>query len=318
MKLVWRCGLVTVSSFLLAGLAGCAQVPDVERSLQSLHFDASTYVVQAGDTIESLAFRYKMTPEELASLNRHVGSQLVPGDRLVVKRFPVDESNVDAYTGQGWYRGMARNRQNNQSQSGTIAATTHTTTDRVDAYGNEVIPDDAEIAEIQANFRAGGVREEIIADDLDDSDLVLRQPEPVARAPQPEEQPAAAVAGTGAWIWPSNGAVARDYAPNEVNGQGLDIAGLPGQDVRAASDGTVIYTGRDLSDSGNLVIIRHAEGLLSTYSHTRDLYVAEDDFVRAGDPIASLGWNADRESVLHFEVRKDGKPVNPRRFLPGR
>ncbi len=313
MNLVWRSGLVAISSFLLAGLAGCVQVPDLERGLQTLHFDSNTYVVQAGDTIDSLAFRYKMTPEELMSLNRHVGSQLVPGDRLVVKRFPVDEASPDAYTGQGWYRGIAAAK---KGQPQAAEATAHSTTEYVDALGNEVIPDDAQIAEIQANFRAGGVREEIIADDLDDSDLVLREPEPVTRSQAPVQQPAAA--GTGGWIWPSNGAVARDYAPNEVNGQGLDIAGLPGQDVRAASDGTVIYTGRDLSDSGNLVIIRHAEGLLTTYSHTRDLYVAEDDFVRAGDPIASLGWNADRESVLHFEVRKDGKPVNPRRFLPAR
>ncbi len=294
-------------------LAGCAQVPDVERGLQTLHFDSSTYVVQAGDTIESLAFRYKMSEQQLISLNRHIGSEVLPGDRLVVKRFPVDGTNPDSYTGQGWYRGLAGNETNRRlRQPEVAAAVTHSTTEYPESYGNEVIPDDAQIAEIQANFRASGVREEIIPDDLED-EPIFRQPETVERV-----DVAPGNIGPSAWVWPSSGEIARDYAPNEVNGQGLDIAGLPGQDVRAASDGTVIYTGRDLSDSGNLVIIRHADGLLTTYSHTRDLYVVEEDFVRAGDPIASLGWNADRESVLHFEVRKDGKPVDPRRFLPAR
>ena len=302
-----------MNSLLLVVLAGCVQVPDVERGLQTLHFDANTYVVQAGDTVESLAFRYKMTQEQLISLNQHIGSEVVPGDRIVVKIFPGDDASPEAYTGLGWYRGISSEA--TQRQSDTLvaaAATTHTTSDYAEAYGNEVIPDDAQIAEIQANFRSGGVREEIIPDDFDDEPAVP-QGEVVKRLPEPT-----GTDGFANWVWPSNGAIARDYAPNEVNGQGLDIAGLPGQDVRAASDGTVIYTGRDLSDSGNLVIIRHAKGLLTTYSHTRDLYVAEDDFVRAGDPIASLGWNSDRESVLHFEVRKEGKPVNPRSFLPAR
>lgn len=313
--------LLSVSVFICSlTLAGCVEVPDVERSLQTLHFDTNTYVVQAGDTVESLAFRYKMSEQQLLSLNRHVGSEVVPGDRLVVKRFPVDGSNPDSYTGQGWYRGLQGGGGTGQ-QPEVAAAKTHPTNKYPDSYGNEVIPDDAQIAEIQANYRAGSLREEIIPDDLDD-EPVVRRPATVERARNaPGDDlsvvPVDAVVSSR-WVWPSNGEVARDYAPNEVNGQGLDIAGIPGQDVRAASDGTVIYTGRDLSDSGNLVIIRHADGLLTTYSHTRDLYVAEEDFVRAGNPIASLGWNSDRESVLHFEVRKDGKPVNPRQFLPAR
>lgn len=306
--------LLSVPIFICS-LAGCVQVPDLERSLQTLHFDSNTYVVQAGDTVESLAFRYKMSEQQLISLNRHIGSEVVPGDRLVVKRFPVDDANPDSYSGQGWYRGLNRAKRSKPGQQPIVAAaTTHSTIEYPDNHVNEVIPDDAQIAEIQANYRAGSLREEIIPDDLDD-EPIIRQPAPVPRVPVAASNP---VVAPSAWYWPSNGEVARDYAPNEVNGQGLDIAGLPGQDVRAASDGTVIYTGRDLSDSGNLVIIRHADGLLTTYSHTRDLYVAEEDFVRAGDPIASLGWNSDRESVLHFEVRKDGKPVNPRQFLPAR
>ena len=117
------------------------------------------------------------------------------------------------------------------------------------------------------------------------------------------------------WVWPTAGAVARGYAPERVGGQGIDIAGVPGQDVRAAAGGTVVYSGRDLSGGGNLVILRHAGDLMTTYSHADKLFVTEDDEVRAGDPIASLGWNVERESVLRFEVRRDGEPLDPLSFV---
>ena len=122
----------------------------------------------------------------------------------------------------------------------------------------------------------------------------------------------------GEWTWPTDGAVARGFAPERIGGQGVDIAGVPGQDVRAALDGTVVYSGRDLSGGGNLVIVRHGDDLMTTYSHADALFVTEDDRVSAGDPIASLGWNSERESVLRFEVRRDGNPLDPMAFLPPR
>ncbi len=151
------------------------------------------------------------------------------------------------------------------------------------------------------------VREEIVEESVAAQDLAQR-----AGVPLPMK------ATRNGWRWPIAGEVVRDYAPDKVNGQGIDIAGIPGQEVHATADGTVIYAGRDLSDSGNLVIIRHSDEVLSTYSHARDLYVTENDTVRGGDPIASLGVNSNRESVLHFGVRKSGKPVNPKGYLPNR
>ena len=122
----------------------------------------------------------------------------------------------------------------------------------------------------------------------------------------------------GRWTWPIDGAVARAFAPDRIGGQGVDIAGVPGQKVRAAGDGTVVYSGRDLSGEGQLVILRHEDDLLTTYSHADELYVSEEARVRAGEVIASLGWNERRESVLGFEVRRDGNPLDPMAFLPPR
>ena len=88
--------------------------------------------------------------------------------------------------------------------------------------------------------------------------------------------------------------------------------------MRAAAPGTVVYSGRDLSGGGNLVILRHDGDLMTTYSHADKLFVTEDDAVRAGDAIASLGWNEARESVLRFEVRRDGQPLDPLGFVAER
>ena len=287
---------------MLFVLAGCLRVPDVERRLQSLHFESNLYVAQAGDTVASVAHRYRMSPEQLLALNSQlVGSQVFPGDRLVVRQFLLDED-----------RGYA----DEQRLAAGSGVTSHPIRDEETIYEVQQIPDDAVLAEIQANYRdEQRPREEILPDDFVDE---LYASESVPQVEERIEVNTRASAGGKRWLWPSPGEIARDYAPNEVNGQGIDIAGFPGQDVVAAADGTVIYTGRDLSNSGNLVIIQHANELLTTYSHTKELYVAEDEFVRAGDPIASLGWNSNRESVLHFEVRRDGKPVNPRKILPQR
>ena len=152
---------------------------------------------------------------------------------------------------------------------------------------------------------SGWPREEIVPDDLDIT------PEDARAALDEELQ-----RYVGRWTWPTDGALARRFAPGQANGQGVDIAGVPGQDVRAALGGTVVYAGRDLNDEGNLVIVRHDDELMTTYSHADRLFVAEDDEVLAGDPIASLGWNDRRESVLRFEVRRDGEPLDPMVFLP--
>jgi len=288
---------------VLVLIGGCLRVPEVERRLQSLHFESNLYIAQAGDTVASVAHRYRMKPEQLLALNSQiVGSQVYPGDRLIVRQFLNDDF---AYADDQRVAGARPS-----------TATTHPLREDNDIYEVQQIPDDAVLAEIQANYRDGTrPREEILPDDFVDE---LYANESASLAEERIEINSRTRVGSKSWLWPSPGEVARDYAPNEVNGQGIDIAGFPGQDVVAAADGTVIYTGRDLSNSGNLVIIRHADELLTTYSHTKDLYVAEEEFVRAGDPIASLGWNSNRESVLHFEVRRDGKPINPRKILPQR
>jgi lipoprotein NlpD len=116
------------------------------------------------------------------------------------------------------------------------------------------------------------------------------------------------------WIWPSDGKIVATF--DEGKNKGIDIAGKPGQQVMAAGSGKVMYAGSGIRGYGNLVIVKHSNSLLSAYAHNRSIMVKEGQNVNKGQMIAEMG-DSDADSVkLHFEIRQQGKPVDPSRFLP--
>jgi len=119
------------------------------------------------------------------------------------------------------------------------------------------------------------------------------------------------------WIWPTSaGGVLAGF--DEVKNKGLDISGKAGDAVLAAADGRVVYSGAGLRGYGNLIILKHNNTYLSAYAHNQTLLVKEDQNVRKGQKIAEMG-NTDADSVkLHFEIRRQGKPVDPAKYLPAR
>lgn len=123
-------------------------------------------------------------------------------------------------------------------------------------------------------------------------------------------------AGNLAWRWPADGQVISTYLAGEPTRQGLDIAGSAGQPVRAASDGVVVYSGAGLVGYGELIIIKHNSEWLSAYGHNRKRMVTEGQRVGAGQQIAEMGRTAAPRDMLHFEIRFDGKPVDPQLYLP--
>jgi lipoprotein NlpD len=129
---------------------------------------------------------------------------------------------------------------------------------------------------------------------------------------------AAAAAGDSAlsWIWPVNGPVLAGF--DEVKNKGVDIGGTAGEPVLAAAEGRVVYVGAGLRGYGNLIILKHNNTYLTAYAHNQSLLVKEDQTVRKGQKIAEMG-NSDADRVkLHFEVRRQGKPVDPLKYLPSR
>ena len=114
--------------------------------------------------------------------------------------------------------------------------------------------------------------------------------------------------------WPSKGEVIEKF--DETKNKGIDIAGKLGDPVAAAADGKVVYAGNSLRGYGNLVIVKHDNTYLTAYAHNKSLLVKEGDMVKKSQKIAEMG-NSDADRVkLHFEVRKNGKPVNPSGYLP--
>ena len=119
-----------------------------------------------------------------------------------------------------------------------------------------------------------------------------------------------------AWRWPADGQLIGRYVPGEPTQQGIDIGGNAGAPVRAAAAGVVVYSGSGLVGYGELVIIKHNDQWLSAYGHNRSRAVNEGQIVKAGQQIAEMGHSGAARDMLHFEIRYNGKPVDPLQYLP--
>ncbi len=146
-------------------------------------------------------------------------------------------------------------------------------------------------------------------------------PKPVVvpvEAPRPLEPPPQLNAGGVSWRWPASGSVVGTFVGGDQTKQGIDLAGNEGDPVLATADGEVVYSGNGLIGYGELIIIKHNANFLSAYGHNRKRLVQEGARVKAGQQIAEMGATSAARNELHFEIRKNGKPVNPLEYLPVR
>ena len=144
---------------------------------------------------------------------------------------------------------------------------------------------------------------------------------PAATTPAATTSSSASTSGGGdasglGFIWPASGPVIAGF--NEATNKGVDIAGKAGDPVLAAADGRVVYAGSGLRGYGHLVILKHNNTYLTAYAHNQTLLVKEDQTVQKGQKIAEMGSSDTDRVKLHFEVRRQGKPVDPSRYLPSR
>lgn len=128
--------------------------------------------------------------------------------------------------------------------------------------------------------------------------------------------PALASPKSGDWAWPADGQVLNRYS--ESNSKGLDIGGSKGAPVRAAASGRVVYQGSGLRGYGQLIIIKHSDEFLSAYAHNDRIHVKEGDVVKRGQKIADMGSTGADRVKLHFEIRRQGTPIDPLKYLPKR
>jgi lipoprotein NlpD len=139
-------------------------------------------------------------------------------------------------------------------------------------------------------------------------------------APAPSPPPASSSASLGDadhldWAWPAKGKIVSGFSET-ANLKGIDIAGTAGEAVRASAPGRVVYAGNGLRGYGKLIIIKHNATYLSAYAHNRDILVKEGQQVTRGQKIAEMGSTDADQVKLHFEIRRQGKPMDPAKFLP--
>jgi lipoprotein NlpD len=148
----------------------------------------------------------------------------------------------------------------------------------------------------------------------------LSEPTPIATLPRAPSISSSAngneVNGEIAWLWPASGDVVKTF--DEGRSNGLAIAGKAGDPVVAAADGRIVYAGSGLRGYGNLVIVKHNATFLTAYAHNQTLLVKDEQSVKRGQKIAEMGSTDTDRVQLHFEIRKQGKPIDPTRLLPPR
>ena len=150
-------------------------------------------------------------------------------------------------------------------------------------------------------------------------------PRPASKTPQAARPPRResrserkAVTRELRWSWPVKGQVVSQFKAADPLRSGIKIAGTQGKHILSAESGKVVYSGSGLIGYGRLIIVKHNEKYLSAYGHNRKILVAEGEQVTKGQKIAEMGTSNSGAPVLHFEIRRDGKPVDPLRLLPRR
>jgi len=120
------------------------------------------------------------------------------------------------------------------------------------------------------------------------------------------------------WHWPTTGNLIATFSPKLGHNRGLNIAGKLNQPIKAAASGVVVYAGEGLKSYGKMIIVKHSEQYLSAYANNNAMNVREGQRVNSGETIARMGRRNDGKTMLHFEIRRNGKPVDPQKYLPKR
>ena len=286
---------MAMSLYVSLMFVGCADNPpapietrvgaDVARTGQGAQepTPGEMYVVQPGDTLYSIAFRYGINVNELAARNQIKAPYTIyPGQKVVTDLSGFSSTLVASQSKAGDPRSIA------SASSATTGSNTAPSTDKQE-----------EIAKPKPKPKS------TISPSTD-----------VAASSVPRKANTRAFGPVTQWRWPSSGRVARSYS--DVRHKGIDIAGSRGDLIRASAAGEVVYAGTGLKGYGLLLIVKHNEQFLSAYGHNDLTLVEEGAWVNEGQAIAKMGSSGTDSVKLHFEIRREGQPIDPVRLLPRR
>jgi lipoprotein NlpD len=223
------------------------------------------YVVQKGDSLYSIAWRYKRDYRELGAINGIKPPYVIhEGQVIKLANYEDEIPSKSGYTGQTIVR---------QRSATAVRAPSKKATTKKKSYRSRQATN-----ENRESYSSSTVK----------------------------------------WQWPANGKVIQGFSSSSVGKKGIQISGNSGDTVKAAASGHVVYSGNSLVGYGNLVIVKHNDQYLTAYAHNRRVLVNEGDTVTQGQTIAEMGSSGTDRNKLHFEIRKNGKPVNPASYLPRR
>lgn len=279
-----------------------------------------THVVKKGDTLFSIGLEYGYDYKEIAQINDITAPYTIRiGQILKLGNLQDKSASTDTKTAQENADGVITYPINNDTSS--VPVSNAPATPRVVAlsepkairepYSDEALKKPLPVATKPEEVKPAGSKPAKVATSAAKPDSV--QPEPKAE-PKLEPKTNTDVTDSSGWIWPTKGKVIANF--NDAGNKGIDIAGSMGQAVVATASGKVIYSGSDLRGYGKLVIVKHNATYLSVYAHNSQILVKEGQQVSRGQKIAEMG-NTDSSAVkLHFEIRQQGKSVDPAKFLP--
>ncbi|WP_245540023.1 peptidoglycan DD-metalloendopeptidase family protein [Rudaea cellulosilytica] len=327
-------------------LAGCASDPaDVEDrsigespSLQApppvrASTPGGSYRVVKGDTLYSIAFKRGLDYRDVAQWNGIAAPQykILVGQELRFSPPGMQTASVDTHPAAVAAPHEMTAQAPVPAANPAVAAPAPSapkSTSMFEDVPNEPAPPPIEQAAAPTSALASKPQQPVTLAQPPAAPVIAATPPPVAApaaknvAESPPSKPANESASSNVggitWHWPNGGKVVGTFVAGDQTKQGVDIAGSAGDPVQAAADGDVVYSGNGLLGYGELIIVKHNASFLSAYGHNRKRLVAEGDKVRAGQQIAEMGSSASSRDELHFEIRKNGKPVNPLDFLPPR
>ncbi len=251
-----------------------------------------THTIRRGETLVSIALQYGLDYRELAAWNGITNPNLISVGQVLLLGAPAGAPPVPPAI-------IATPL----ASSGAIVEArplANTETVKVEPRGQRLPFSERALAQLSALDEAAAAP-------------AAAAPSAPSAAPAPERPPSGTQGEAVDWIWPAKG---RILAAFTEAGKGIDIAGKKGAPVVAAASGRVVYAGQGLRGYGKLVIIKHNDTWLSAYAHNDNIVVKEQQEVRRGQKIAEMGASDADEVKLHFEIRRQGKPVDPARVLP--
>ena len=277
-------------------------------------WDPSDYTVKSGDTLYSIAWRYELDPDDLARWNNLGDNSVIhPGDRLHT-RGPAASSGYSV-------AGSSEPSVVDVPVAGPVPAPVPApagpriiVVGRGDTLYSLARKNHLDVKQL---IQANRLKRPYLLHPGQKLVVQAEQSAPPASAPPAiARQPVTSYPNVVRWSWPLRGKIISKFNDQNGEAKGIDIAGHAGDDVHAAAAGKVVYSGNGLISFGNLVIIKHNDNYLSAYAHNRNILVTEGQRVSQGQVIAKIGKTDTSNSVLHFEIRKHGKPVNPLHYLP--